>query len=73
MDYYGDDKNKDGYDMATQLGSNLTFTEQTASICKHEQIEIIDQNFGFDPKNGITTVPLHLNQEHYWIQVRKLR
>ena len=72
IDYVGNDKGKDGFDMATKLGSNLTFTEQTASICRFEEIEIIAQNFGFDLENGITNVPLDLNQDHYWIQVRKV-
>lgn len=73
IDYIGEDKDKDGYDMATKLGSNLTFTEQTASICSYEEMEIVAQNFGFDLANGITSVALDLNQEHYWMQVRKLR
>ena len=73
IDYYGNAKGKDGFDMATNLGSNLTFTKQTASICKYEEIEIIDQNFGFDLENGITTVPLDLNQDLYWMQVRKIK
>ena len=73
IDYVGNDKDKDGFDMATKLGSNLTFTEQTASICRFEEIEIIAQNFGFDLENGITEVTLDLNQDHYWMQVRKIR
>lgn len=73
VDYVGKDKGKDGFDMATRLGSNLTFTEQTASICRFEEIEIIAQNFGFDLENGITEVTLDLNQDHYWMQVRKIR
>ena len=73
MDYVGKDKGKDGFDMATRLGSNLTFTEQTASICRFEEIEIIAQNFGFDLEQGITNVTLDLNQDHYWMQVRKIR
>ena len=59
--------------MASRLGSNLTFTEQTASICRFEEIEIITQNFGFDLEQGITNVTLDLNQDHYWMQVRKIR
>ena len=73
MDYVGKDKGKDGFDMATRLGSNLTFTEQTASICRYEEIEIIAQNFGFDLENGITEVTLDLSQDHYWMQVRKVQ
>ncbi len=73
IDYVGNDKGKDGFDMATKLGSNITFTEQTASICRFEEIEIVGQNFGFDLENGITNVSLDLNQDHYWLQVRKIR
>ena len=73
IDYVGKDKGKDGYDMATKLGSNLTFTAQTASICRYEEIEIVAQNFGFDPENGITSVALDPNQDHYWMQVRKIK
>ena len=73
VDFIGNDKDKDGFDMATRLGSNLTFTEQTASICRFEEIELVGQNFGFDLENGITKVTLDLNQEHYWLQVRKIR
>ena len=73
MDYIGNDKDKDGFDMATKLGSNLTFTEQTASICRYEEIEIVGQNFGFDLENGVTKVILDLNQDHYWLQIRKIR
>ena len=72
IDYIGKDKGKDGYDMATRLGSNLTFTEQTASIRSYEEIEIIAQNFGFDLTNDISSVTLELNQDHYWMEIRKL-
>lgn len=72
IDFVGEDKGKDGYDMATRLGSNLTFTQQTASICNFEEIEIVAQNFGFDLTNDITSVTLDLNQDHYWMEVRKL-
>ena len=73
IDYIGDDKGKDGYDMATTLGSNLTFTQQTASISRYDQIEIVAQNFGFDPANGITEVTLDLSQPHYWMEIRKVK
>lgn len=73
IDYIGDDKGKDGYDMATQLGSNLVFTEQTASISGYDEIEIVGQNPGFDLANGITNLTLDLTQPHYWLEVRKGR
>ena len=70
MDYVGKDKGKDGYDMATQLGSNLVFTGQTASISNYDAIEIVSQNFGFDLTGGITSVHLDLNELHYYLEVR---
>ena len=73
IDYIGKDKGKDGYDMATGLGSDLTFTRQTASISNYDEIEIVGQSFGFDLENGITEVTLDLNQDHYWMQVRKVQ
>lgn len=72
IDYIGDDVGKDGYDMATTLGSNLTFTEQTASISGYDEIEIISQNFGFDLPGGITEVVLDPNQAHYWMEIQKV-
>ena len=43
------------------------------SISRYDQIEIVAQNFGFDPANGITEVTLDLTQPHYWLEIRKLR
>ncbi len=73
IDYVGDDVGKEGYDMATMLGSKLQFTGQTASIAGFREIEIVGQNFGFDPDNGVTTVALDLTQAHYWMEVRKYK
>lgn len=67
--YVGKNKNRDGYDMATQLGSGLVFKEQNASISGFDEIEIVRQNFGFDPANGITKVSLNLDQNHYWMEI----
>lgn len=61
-----------GYDMVTQLGSNLSFTSQTASISNTDYIEIVDQNFGFELENEITKVELDRKQEHYFLDVQKL-
>lgn len=58
-----------GFDMATRLASNLHFTAQTASISGFGQIEILSQNFGFDPQNGILQVTLDLTKERYYIDV----
>lgn len=68
----GQGKSGDGYDMATTLGSNLNFTEQSASVSNTESIEIINQNFGFDLAAGVTKVALDLNIEHYWMEVRRI-
>ncbi len=71
IDFVGKNVNRNGYDMMTALASNLTFTSQKASISNTEYIEIICQNFGFDPENGITEVALDLNQPHYFLEVCK--
>ena len=58
-----------GYDLATRLGSVLPLTHQTASIETRGLVEILEQNFGFEPENGITTVTLDPAQEHYYLNV----
>lgn len=58
-----------GYDLATCLGSVLPLTHQTASIETRGLVEILEQNFGFEPENGITTVTLDPAQEHYYLNV----
>ncbi len=72
VDYAGDNLDKNGYDMATKLGSNLTFTAQTASVSEYSEIEIVRQNFGFDLSSGINEVSLDINKPHYWMEVSKL-
>ena len=59
-----------GYDMVTALGSNLIFTQQTACLEDRGQIEIVRQNFGFDPENGIKEVILDLTVPHYYLEVK---
>ena len=59
-----------GYDLATTLGSSLTFTSQTAALVNAENIEIIRQNFGFDPANGVTQVALDLTEPRYCLEIR---
>ncbi len=71
-DYAGRDKGKDGYELATQLGSALKFTMQSASITHYDAIEIVNQNFGFDLENSCTEVQLDLSQAHYWLEIAKL-
>jgi len=72
VNYVGDTIDRDGYDMATTLGSTLDFTEQTASVSNTSAIEIVAQNFGFDLDAGITQVVLDIAQPHYWMEVRRL-
>ena len=59
-----------GYDLVTELGSNLACAGQRAAIEDRGMIEIVRQNFGFDLENGIKTVELDPAQEHYYLEVR---
>ena len=59
-----------GYDLVTELGSNLTCTGQRATIEDRGMIEIVRQNFGFDLERGLRTVDLNPMQEHYYLEVR---
>ncbi len=59
-----------GYDLVTRLGSNLACSVQTATLEDRGQIEIVRQNFGFDLEQGITTVTLDPEEEHYYLEVR---
>ena len=59
-----------GYDMVTGLGSNLIFTEQTASLEDRGRIEIVRQNFGFDIENGVNEVELDIEEPHYYLEVK---
>ncbi len=58
-----------GFEMATTLGSNLTFSEQKATIAGTEDIFLMRENFGFDLENGITTVTLG-DAARYTMEVR---
>jgi hypothetical protein len=72
FDYYdsgSDNMDIDGYDMVTGLGSNLTFTEETASIQDQDLIEIVRQNFGFDLENGVRKVILDPAEERYYMEI----
>ena len=60
-----------GYDLVTKLGSNLACTSQTATLEDRGLITIVRQNFGFDPENGVSTVTLNPEQEHYYLEVRR--
>lgn len=62
----------DGYDLLTRLGSNLAFTGQTAALANAQYVEIVRQNFGFDPENGVNEVELDPAREHYYMEVRRV-
>lgn len=65
----------DAYDLATTLGSNLTYREQRVSVYGWDWIKIphliTKQNYDFDPENGITEMTLDLNKPHYWLEISK--
>ena len=61
-----------GYDLVTELGSNLTCTAQTATLEDRGQVEIVRQNFGFDLENGVRTVAVDAGMEHCYLEVRRL-
>ena len=60
-----------GYDLVTRLGSSLDFTGQSARLERGDLIEIVRQNFGFDLENGVSSVTLDPEQEHYYLEVRR--
>lgn len=61
-----------GYDMVTELGSNLTCTSQTAILEDRGQIQIVRQNFGFDLESGVKQVTLDPEAEHYYLEVKRI-
>ena len=60
----------DGYDLVPCLGSAIHFPTQKAVVKNTEQIEIIEQNFGFDLNNQITEVALDLTIEYYYMKIQ---
>lgn len=58
-----------GYDMVTQLESNLSFDQITAELTSTDHIKIVRQNFGFDLKNNISKVELDPDTEHYYLDI----
>ena len=75
FDYYCSNKANrgvNGYDLVTKLGSNLNCTAQTATLLDYGQLEIINQNFGFDLANGMKTVALSPDVEHYYLEVKRI-
>ncbi|MCL2366361.1 MAG: hypothetical protein FWC75_04855 [Oscillospiraceae bacterium] len=59
-----------GYDMMTSLGSALTFDAISASITGTESVEVVNQNFGFDPDNEVIKVTLTTDMPRYFLEVR---
>ncbi|HZJ57406.1 MAG TPA: hypothetical protein VFD89_04110, partial [Clostridia bacterium] len=59
-----------GYDMVTRLGSNIGFTEITASLRNTDNIEILNQNFGLDLRDGIDSVTLNPEIPHYYLDIK---
>lgn len=57
-----------GYDFVTQLGSVLSFKEQSLVLSNDNGIEIVRQNVGIDPVQN--HAELDLNVEHYYLEVR---
>jgi hypothetical protein len=74
FDFYcsgSDNRGLLGYDMVTILGTNLTFDSLAAELINTDGVEIIRQNYGFDPENGVTKVNLDPEVEHYFLEVRR--
>lgn len=61
---------RQGYDLATDLGSTLVFTAQTAAVVNTDTIEIVRQNLGFDLAAGAAEVSLDLTQAHWYLEIR---
>lgn len=62
----------EGYELATTLGSTLTFTAQRAAVELPDSWTVMGESFGFDVENGITEVALDLSVERYYLEVRKI-
>ncbi len=69
VDLSGAKKPREGYELATRLGSDLNFTALSASIHNGELVEILRQNFGFNLRKNITQVKLDLDTEKYYLEV----
>lgn len=65
-----DNKGIQGYDMVTQLGSNLSFYTVTAELTSTDHIQIVRQNYGFSLPQGVTKVELDPLEEHYYMEIR---
>ena len=68
-DISGPKEYREGYELATRLGSDLNFTALTSGLTNTGSIELGEQNFGFDLEKGVTAVTLDLNVERYYLEV----
>lgn len=68
-DISGPKEYREGFDLATKLGSDLNFTDLTASVSHTDRIELGEQNFGFDLAQGIDFVTLDLTVERYYMEI----
>lgn len=73
VDFYGFagvTSDRTGFELATTLGSNLRFTGLSATLEGEDAIlDFRNQNFGFDPENGITEVTLDPETERYYLTI----
>lgn len=65
-----EDEGIQGYESLTALGSNLDWGKLTAEIRDYEAVEILGQNYGFEPDKGISKVALEPEVERYYMEVR---
>ena len=70
LDISGPKHYREGYELATKLGSDLHFTDLTSSLSNTDIIELGEQNFGFDLEKGITDITLDLQVDCYYLEVR---
>lgn len=69
--YYYRIANKNlGYDIATTIGSNINFTQMTATIELDNNTEIVRKNFAFNTKNSNGFFEMILNEEYYCLEVK---
>ena len=66
----GPKEDREGFDLATRLGSDLHFTGLSASLTNTDPIILSEQNFGFDLEQGITEVELDLQVEQYYLELK---
>lgn len=70
LDISGPKNYREGYELATRLGSDLHFTNLTSSLSNTALVELGRQNFGFDLENGVTKVTLDLNVDCYYLEIK---